>query len=832
MHSPEPFRFQRLARLAHHARLACLACVTALGASTAMADDVNHPGPVIVASIVRGAQRLPIYQVARLRKGDLLQVSADKTRKDEGKWLLILATVSPAGNRVSLNKFDLSASGAPASIEIGSDDAVPLVILAPQLRTLFGLSTSFEQSAALINDAITADPQRFVELQKIDEIDLAINNLSSSLNAAVRSQDPAHAVAAAKSMAARFGVKNVDPACFKDDVVNTKCVANSIVSNKDLTLPALSDLGALAGPFAAADLSPDLLANVRLFSAASSFLANKYQDRYDFAPSLGRRHNGTDALQLYSSARFRNADVKTAYVYVPSWFTGAMPELSASGPGPLCLGRGELAVSLSHSLPVSNYWHDWELLLRRPGASTPLARATELRFEPSKGLFAFDFARLGHGMLMDGRPLEASISGKFGFDTLAPITFKVVLPRSDGLADQITGLDQLVAGERASITAAAAAGACIEALELRAAGAALGASSAQRRDRLDLDLGAGAAGAALLKVRQYGLEAQQIAVRIAPRRAHVTRIEHHDLDLELRVHGDNLERIDRLSAGADDCLPAATDGAATDGAAPRRFVCPPRLAANAELPAKLRVTHLDQTPAGFDAALTKLGPRPQLQVIGARTPLRTVLSPKARQWGLGAADHLLTEDSGLSLLLRAADGYRLAAGSYNLQLKFADDPLTEQKPVSVSLMADRTHNELRTRTPVSFADRPLPAVINPLWYRVQHQQSGFVGDWQSLGRAVVTLPTLGALSCGAGGLLLHGVGLDQIDWVSADLERRAAPLNWKPGDAAPFGACDQGPCIAVAQLGADQRLRMKVHWIDQPLFDVRFEDAPNCPTSQ
>lgn len=831
------------------AATAAIAALLAGAVHPAHADEASsHEGPAITAYVVRGDARLPIHQVAHLRKGDRLLVSAPGSATAQDKWLLVLATVSPSGNKVTSQQFDLSASTAGGAIDIPADDAVPIVVLAPQVRTLFGLSTSFGQSASLIAEAVAADPQRFVDLQKLDQINHAITSLSAGLDAVVQGADPAHAVDSAKAMAAKFGVKAIDPACFKDKVVNTKCVASSIVANKDLKVPSVSDLGVLAGPFASGDLSPDLLTNVRLFSAASSFLANKYRDQYDFAPSSGSRQDGDDALQLYASARFKNGAIKTAYVYVPSWFNGKAPELTVASAAPACLSRGELAVALSHSLPVSNYWHDWELVLRQPGASEPLAQSGKLVFKPEKSMFIVDFKAIGKDLALDGQTLEASIKGRFGFSGVTTKPFKVVLPRMDHLQEQLVGLDELIAGEQRSVRLQRGQGSCVESLELVADGATLGTSSKDARDVLKLDLRSVAPGEARLRINQFGVEQQHLAVRIKQKLAHVQRIVHYDLDTEIAVTGTNLDRIDNLGADGAECSPVAPPDDAADvapadavpaegpGARPpgaastRLFACPPGLVSNARLPAKLTVNHLEQEPAPFQATLTKLDARPRMQVAGARDPLRTVLSPKALQWGLPADGALVSDDSGLSLLLRAVDGYQLGRGSFNLQLKFADDPVTELTPMSVSLIADRPHNELRTRAPVSFPNMALPGVVNPIFYRVQNQQNGYLGDWKPLERSVVALPTLGALTCapGAGGLLLHGAGLDQIDWVSTDTARSTAPANWKPGSAVLAGACENEQCVAIGHLGGDRRLRVKLHWIDKPLFNAKFSEVPSC----
>jgi len=137
--------------------------------------NISHLGPTINVTIQRGDERLPIYWVNHLKKGDKVIVSTDQAEKTDTKWLLLLATVTPISNLVVTRSFDLVGSKAAgskadesklASIDIESDDQIPVIVIAPQVRTMFGLHTSFSQSASLISDAINADPQRFIDLQK------------------------------------------------------------------------------------------------------------------------------------------------------------------------------------------------------------------------------------------------------------------------------------------------------------------------------------------------------------------------------------------------------------------------------------------------------------------------------------------------------------------------------------------------------------------------------------------------------------------------------------------------------------------------------------------
>lgn len=794
-----------------------------------------HLGPMLTAYVQRGSERLPLFLVDHLKKGDRITVASNKSDKSAGSWLLVLATITPADNSVEAAKFDLTEANGQAFIDIAADDEVPVIVLAPQVRTLFGMHTSFSESAALIVDALKSDPQRFIDLQKIDQINHAIALVSAALDAAIQAQKPEQAVPTAKALAARFGARSVDPSCFKDGVVNTRCVAVEIVTNKDLSLP--DDMWSASGSNASAAKIPvDLSATLKIVTEASTYLTNKYGDNYDFAPSSGRRV-GSEVIQLVTSARFKNGDVKTAYVYVPSWFAGKAPEITFPAGNAACLSRNELQATLKGKLPLSNYWHDWKLALHAADSAQTAAEFNELDFRPDQGIFSFDFKHGSRELPADGKVYDATLTGKFGFANVQTAQFRVLISSGNGLSDKVSGLDTLVAGEHAKLHIGSTAGSasaatgdgCIEQLTLVADGKTLATSSSEARDELAIDLSKAEPGAATLEIRQFGLARQDLPVTIRKHRAHLQRLVHFDLETELTAYGDNLDRIATLQVGQEECKPAAGENLPeTPGA--RVFTCPPDIAANTAFPAQVTVIHAEQDPASFSFPATKIAARPHMTVEGPANSIVTLLSPQAVQWGLAPDDKLVTPDSGMGILLHAFGGYHLSRGAYVLQLKFADDPHTEQTPLSVPLMSDLAHNELRTREPLNFANAALPSIVNPVLYRVQHQPTGLVGDWLPLNRAAVYLPQFGAASCASDGkgMVIAGERLELIDWASADMKRN---VSTQAADTSSGVAhCAKGLCLNVDDLGAGKKLKVKLHWIDDRLFDVAFPDAPKCGT--
>jgi hypothetical protein len=540
-----------------------------------------------------------------------------------------------------------------------------------------------------------------------------------------------------------------------------------------------------------------------------------------------------NAIQLITNARYKTGAVKTAYVYVPSWFTGRRPSIAINRRAPACLAKGELSVGLVGTLPLVNYWRDWNLVLLKPGSPTVVARLNDLEFQPDNGRFSFNNAKPGNALPSNGQMLDATLTGKFGFEDVGVPPFKVALSTNESLIDRVGGLESLVSGEHAKLRIATPeSAACIQQMQLLVGGKTIAVSNGEAPSELSIDLGKIDSGPATLEIQQYESPIQALAVFIKKRRAHVQRIVHFDLETDISVNGDNLDRIDSIRLGQLVCR-SANDSGEQASATTLVFSCPKEIAANSNFPAQVTVTHQENEPSSFDFPVTKIGARPHMTIEGSKQALVTTLSAKAMQWNLNVDDPYVTEDSGLAILLHAFAGYRLSHGPYVLQLKFADDPQTEQKPIIVPMLSDLSHNELRTRSPITFNNVLLPSIVNPIWYRIQHQPSGLVGDWQPLNRSIVSFPQLGSVSCEeSGGLLIHGNQLEQVDWVSRDLTRTSPPPQT---DANPNGVltrCDKGLCLGIDAIDSGNRIRVKVHWIDDRLFDVTIPNFPNCAATR
>jgi hypothetical protein len=802
-----------------------LACVFLLAGFQAQAEGLIHHGPRLDIQIQRGSERLSIFKVNQLRQGDKVLVRPVQSSMAKGDWVLMLGRISPAGNEVQTKAFDLARLEGFAELEITANEQVPVILLAPQLRNMFGLYTSFVESELLLKEVIQSDPQRFYDLQKVDQVNQAITALTQGLDQLVVNRNPEQAMASAKAMAFKFGVSQVDPDCFKGNAVNTQCVAMSMVANKDFVLPTSSDLGMLVGSKGAADLTKFLTDKLGIFSDASDFLTHKFRDQYDFATTFGRPLAGTQQIELFSLARFRNGHIKTAYVYVPAWFKATAPDLSADLSRPACLMDEQLRVQVAGRLPVVNYWHGWSMEVTAPNASTPLMTLTDVSFQPERGVFRFKMPQTLPEEAAGHTVVQVQLRGQFGFDAVALPAFSMALPIRSDVSTSLKGARTLVAGEHAELSLdLAQASACVEGMTLSMDGQLLASTLPEAPHKLTVDLGRAAPGPATLEVRMKGAPAQRMALRVLAPRAQVVSVEHAELDEQMLVTGRQLDRIASLQWDGGQCLPSDVR-TVSEGLQQLPMSCNVDVRSNAALPNAVVLHHRDGEPEPIRMRLQKSPAVPRVAIAPVPNALLVRPSAKALQWGLKPQDEFFSDDSGLSLLLQTVDGYAPTKGSYTLQLRFVDDPVTAKKPISAPLMADALHKELRTRQPVRFKGAELPSVINPLEFRVQHDASGLSSRWVPLGRSVLMLPEFTALSCApqAGRIWLHGTQLDLVD--AARFTDPAAGQALEPAALEP---CSDGLCLSLPAPARQQKLQASLGWVSRRIFQVDTAALGDC----
>ena len=806
-------------------RFAALCCLIGGAFVPAWADGLIHHGPKLDIQIQRGSERLPMALVNRLRQGDRLLVKPVEGSLAKGDWVLMLGRISPAGNEVATQAFDLSRLQGHAELEMATDEQVPVILLAPQLRNLFGLYTSFMESEALLKEVIQSDPQRFYDLQKVDQVNQAITALSQGLDQVVINRHPEQAIASAKALAFRFGVGQIDPECFKGNAVNTQCVAISMVANKDFVLPASSDLGQLVGSRSAADLTKFLSDKLGIVADARDFLSHKFRDQYDFATTFGRPLADSGQIELFSLARFRSGNVKTAYVYVPAWFKAPAPTLSADPSAAACFMDDEWAVQVSGRLPVANYWHDWTMEVMAADGET-LLRSTDVRFHSQRGVFTIGRPHPVPASLASRSSVLVRLSGRFGFDAVSLPAWNLAMPFTGDLSGRVRGVRTLVAGDRGDLSLdLGQAARCVQGMTLSMADRVLASAGPEAAQGLPVDLGTVSQGAATLTVRMKGAPAQSMPLKVQAPRARVLSVEHAELDEDIVVSGTRLDRIAALQWEGALCLPRELRRS-VDSVEQLSLSCNVDIRSHTHLPSSVLLQHKDGEPDPIRMRLQKNPAAPRVALAASAQAVLVRPSSKALQWGLKPQDGWFSEDSSLSLLLQTVEGYVPTRGAYTLQLRFVDDPVTAKKPISAPLMVDPSHKELRTRQPVRFKGVELPSVVNPLEYRVVHEATGLTSRWAALNHAVLMLPEITSLSCApqVGRIWLHGTQLDLID--AARFADAASTVSMAPAVLEP---CPDGLCLALPAPARQHRLHLSLRWVNR-VFQVDLDNAADCPS--
>ena len=797
-----------------------LALILLLASTAAWTQDVIHHGPVLDIQVRRGDSQLPLALVDKLRKGDRLLVRPDAETLAKGDWVLLLARVSPTGNQVVSQHFEVADLRSPAELEITADNQAPVIMLAPQLRNLFGLYTSLHESASLLNEVLRADPQRFFDLQKVDQINQAILAISQGLSKRVSGRKPQEAIQAARELAAKFGVSNLEPECIKNDAVNTECVATQIVFAKDFVLPSNGDLSAMVGNKKADDLNSFLLSNLRMFSEASDFLSNKYRDSYDFAPTFGRRQSSSARIELFSVARFRSGNIKTAYIYVPSWFSSNAPVLSSNERAPQCFTSGTLPLQVRGKLPLVNYWHDWKIEVFDPQNNTLLGEARNILFDQESGILSFEPLAFDS----QNRPMTNDVSIKlatqFGFSkvTLSTIGMRLPLIDPSEISKALEGKSTLISGEKGQLKIRDANSAsCVRSMEVQLPDGSEIHNDSKEQTRIDLDLSKTAPTQLTMSVQQSGTDPIAVSLRVLKPKARITRVEHAQWENYVSIIGTQLERISHIEIGPAICtLDISTQSISLVNE--QTFKCEADIRDNAQLSEQVVIVHHDDEPAAQRVLLNKKAAKPRFS-ISSSVNNSLVISPsaKALQWHLSPTDRYLSEDSGLNVLFQAKAPYTIQRGSYILQIRFKDDPQSDRQPINTTLIADFSHNELRTKNPINFSQSDLPSVINYLEYRIQHITSGQSSEWVNLPRSVIVLPDLQNATCSAtnDSWLVSGKNLNLID--SIRIEDTGKSEDFQP---AQLVSCLQGLCLKVPAPLARDSIDIRMRWVDDREFNA------------
>lgn len=473
------------------------------GAPWALAQESLHQGPVLELRVQRGDAVLPVFKVNRLKAGDQLLLRAGAV--SGLRQILLVSMLQANGQQAGGQAFEIDKEPVEVKVTVSTDDQVPVIVLAPLLRNLFGLYSSFSESERLLQEVIRSDPQRFVALQTTDVINRAIATLTQWLDIQVRGRSGAEAAGLARSLAEKFGVRDISPECFKGGVIHTQCVAIDMVTSKDFFMPSAGVLAEVSGKGGTQDLSSFLVSNLRVISQAGDYLSNRFRDQYEFAPSFARPLDEAGRIQLLSPVRNRMGSTKTAYVYVPGWFTGAMPRLLADDGYAGCFMAGRARVTLEGRLPLAPYWHSFALTVSDPGNGTVLGHVDQVGFNPSRDELVFVPPAIAPAAWPRSNQVLVQLSGSFGFDAMPGAAFLMDLPAREVSVSDIHGAQSLMAGGVADLLIQSPArSACLLSAHLTLPDGTQLQPLAQQPERFQVDLSDVPPGMARLSLVQVG----------------------------------------------------------------------------------------------------------------------------------------------------------------------------------------------------------------------------------------------------------------------------------------------------------------------------------------
>ena len=797
------------------------------------AANVTHIGPSIELTIERKNEKLPLSKVDKLAAGDKFYASPVDSSLSKEDWILIIAQISPTGSNVKISKFNLTNLKEKPFVEIQNQDDSLVIVLAPQLRTFFGLTRSFSGSADTIDQIINSDPQKFFELQKLDLFNKAIQIINKSIENSGTIPNGNQAIQAVKQTVIKYGVKNINSECFKDNTVNIECVAANFVSNidfserdsRELDNPdrsknSFENLGFLGG-------------NIKLITDAGNFLTDKFRDRYTFSPAFATSKSDSRILQIYSFSRFKSGDIKIAYAFAPSW-QKISPPILTSNRDVQCVSKGNIEISTLGRLPTGDYWHSWNIDFFDKEKNEIIGSANKIKFNQEENLLTFAVPNISNFYGNEFSKYEARISGKYAFQDISINPIPLNIAKTYFSKTDFLKLNDLISKEKGSISLKdTAKNNCIKSLELERDDHTIAKSNPTNPTELQFDLGEISPGPAKIIINQYGSTKIVIEVLILPPKTKISSIEHVEFDRHITASGADLDRIDFIKWGEIICKSKTLSNIGSNSEN-QIFDCGEEVTRHLKLPDTVTVFHKKNSPASLRISIKKIDSHPQISLAdNNKNAVLITPSVKAVQWGLTPSDKLLTEDSGLHLLLVAKNGYSLAKSSFQLQIRIKDDPESEKRLIKAPLISDAAKGELRTRNPIYFKDIDFPSVINPLEFRIIQQQTGLGSRWAELKWSVITIPNIQSVTCQpeSKAVHIHGSQLEIIDGI----------YSYSTGDNSindtallldknmPIENCDDGLCLRLISAPTNGRMIIKLRWAENFLFKVKiFDDLTGC----
>ena len=743
----------------------------ALGASSSHAAPFDLAGPTLEVEVTRGGRTLPAAQVPNLAIGDRVWIKADFSPGESAHYLMVAAFLRGATNPPPEEWFFACETWTRRCGKAGLMLTVPqgaeqlLVFLAPQTGGAF----------RTLVDAVRGRPGVFVRTsQDLNQAALDHARLDAYL-AVIRhlgDVDPSQLKEAAPLLSRSLAIK-VDEACLgKIPVLQGPCLAQgreSLILDDGHSASLAQAL--TSGP--ASDLAMEASNTPQLKSGyygpfigsildIAKILDSLHTAKFQYFPALASVQGRQVALTLNAPPSFH--DPKSVLVVaLPAVEAPQFPALHPVDPSEiLCASKDHLVLPVEGAPVVFStaYAHDALLhLTRKDGSSLDLSA----RADPARGGFVVSEPTATSGTLADAA--TASLRAQWGFDRYEGPSFKLTEAQaqvwsltSEDSADRIVGRADTIHLHAESVS-------CLDEIILVDAAAKFHKVEWKtihlNEVELTLPLQEVAAGELTLRVRQFGRpDPQTLALHAFAQAGHLESFTLHAGDTEGILHGNRLDKVQRLTFGNIHFMPGTLS--THDGRDELPMLAQSGSDTRALKPGEAQVT-LDDGRS-FNVKVSIDSPRPSAALIA-----------KTVHWAGAGADNTVQLSNETELPLEARLTFSLRAQS---PAGFRPDEklevATTDGSISAVLGVGTGEVRLQSRKVAVVTLDPSKALGGSAFGPLQFRRivEGVAGDWTALA-TLVRLPKFAGVDCPAEPDVtcsLNGVDLFLLDSVSIDAD--------------------------------------------------------------
>ncbi len=743
----------------------------ALGNSSADAAPFDLVGPTLEVEVTRGGLTLPAAQVPNLAIGDRVWVKADISPGESAHYLMVAAFLRGATNPPPEEWFfgcetwtrRCAKEGLTLTVPQGAEQLV--VFLAPQTGGAF----------RTLIDAVRGRPGVFVRTsQDLNQAALDHARLDAYL-AIIRhlgEVNPSQLKEAAPLLSRSLAIK-VDEACLgKIPVLQAPCLAQgreSLILDDGHSASLAQSL--TSGP--ASDLAMEASNTPQLKSGyygpfigsifdIAKILDSLHTAKFQYFPALASVQGRQVALTLNAPPSFH--DPKSVLVVaLPAVEAPQFPALHPANPNEiLCASKDPLVLPVEGAPVVFStaYAHDAVLHLTRNDGS-PLDLPA--RADPARGGFVISEAAATSKSVADAT--TASVHAQWGFDRYEGPSFKLTDAQAqvwsltaEDSADRIVGRADTIHLHAESVS-------CLNDIVLVDA-----AAKSHKVDwkqirpnevELILPLQEVSAGELTLRVKQFGRQdPQTLTLHAFAQAGHLESFTLHAGDTEGILHGNRLDKVQRLTFGSIGFMPGALS--THDGRDELLMLAQSGSETRALKPGEAQVT-LDDGRS-FNVKVSIDSPRPSAALIG-----------KTVQWAGSAADNAIQLSNESELPLEARLTFSLRAQS---PAGFRPDEklevATTDGAISAVLSVGTGEVRLQSRKVAVVTLDPSKALGGSAFGPLQFRRivDGVAGGWVPLA-TLVRLPKFTDVDCPAEPEVtcsLSGADLFLLDSVSTDAD--------------------------------------------------------------